>query len=152
MSEEITIARLRKCIRDLRYIINEHHSDDVMKSEHTVCPVCSQQKFEDVLNEAYLLDKAGDCVPENYQTEKHKHVGSGDGLAATMRFYLNEKLYVVLIEGSWVATVRAKLPPECSTYALFRECDTGPDQRMTDTMPIKDGERFYSVPPGIIGG
>lgn len=81
MSEATIQARQRKCISDLRHMIIEHHSCDVMKSEHCLCPVCSQQKNEDVLNEAYSLEKAGDCVPANYKTPDESTLASSNGSA-----------------------------------------------------------------------
>jgi hypothetical protein len=45
-------AALVEIIRELRTAIWEHHSHDLMKEEHIICPVCTRKEIDDLLNRA----------------------------------------------------------------------------------------------------
>lgn len=48
----MVVLRLRKMIDQLRWLVIEHHSYDVMSHHHNICPVCTTTKWDKLLDEA----------------------------------------------------------------------------------------------------
>ena len=49
------VGTLLETIDELRRLIWEHHSDDVLKAGIVVCPACTSEEADKVLNKAALL-------------------------------------------------------------------------------------------------
>ena len=99
MDDTGTKACQRDTINALRRLIVEHHSHDVMKGEHTLCPVCTKQGWDTVLNIAAKLGQAGDEQPASVETAEAQGVGISDLLGEArveaVKGYLQNRLSLV---------------------------------------------------------
>jgi hypothetical protein len=104
MDDKTTKACLREAIGELRHLIIEHHSYDVMKFEHCTCPVCTQPRWDAVLNAAAKLQKAGDEQPAPPEPEELKALASATCCAAPPELVealkeINRHIEVLEIDG-----------------------------------------------------
>jgi hypothetical protein len=82
MNDKEIKACQRETINELRRLIIEHHSYNVMKPEHCTCPVCTQPSWDEVLNTASKLGKAGDEQPATPEPDELKALASATCSAA----------------------------------------------------------------------